>query len=265
MALGERNNGLNLDEEDRLPWLEPAGIEEEAEPVSLLRIIGLAALGLLLLAVIVAGGYWLKNRDSGHSGDAPLIAAQSESYKIPANDADARAFEGEDDAAFAASEGQEASGRIDASRVPEAPRTDLRPAVEGPTAPAIRTEPARPTVSAPVRPAQTSAPARVVSRPAPAATPADAAADTPAAASAATPSGPRIQLGAFGSRAIAQDVWKKHVARFDYIAPLKHSVEPVETGGRTLYRLRAGVASQADATQICGRLRVAGENCMVVR
>ncbi|MBU0557655.1 MAG: SPOR domain-containing protein [Alphaproteobacteria bacterium] len=254
MSVGEQSNGLNLDDEDRLPWLEPAGIEEEPESVSPLRIVGLVVLGLVLLGVIVTGGYWLNNRDrTGSDGDAPLIAAESKNYKIPANASDARTFEGEGDEAFAASEGQEASGRIDASRVPEAPRTDLRPAVE-PTAPALAvpaSKPAtKPSVSAPVRTG-------------PATRPAVAAA--PPEKDNGTLTGPRVQLGAFASRAIAEEVWKKHSSRFDYLAPLDHSVEPVETGGRTLYRLRVGVASQAAATETCGRLRVAGENCIVVR
>ena len=249
MSGGDRNNGFNLDEEDRLPWLEPAGIEEEPEPISLLRVFALVAVGVLLLTVIVGGGYWLKNRDhSAADGSAQLIAAQSENYKTPANASDARSFDGEGDEAFAASEGQEASGRIDASRIPEAPRTDLQPAAE-PVAPAVAPAKARPAVSAPVRDPQPAQPRAVE-----AAKPVEAAA-----------TGPRIQLGAFGSRAIAADVWKKHTGRFDYLSSLQHTVEPVETGGRTLYRLRASVASPSAANEICARLRVAGENCMVVR
>ena len=215
MSVGEQSNGLNLDDEDRLPWLEPAGIEEEPESVSPLRIVGLVVLGLVLLGVIVTGGYWLNNRDrTGSDGDAPLIAAESKNYKIPANASDA---------------------------------------VE-PTAPALAvpaSKPAtKPSVSAPVRTG-------------PATRPAVAAA--PPEEDNGTLTGPRVQLGAFASRAIAEEVWKKHSSRFDYLAPLEHSVEPVETGGRTLYRLRVGVASQAAATETCGRLRVAGENCMGVR
>ncbi|MCW2413038.1 MULTISPECIES: SPOR domain-containing protein [unclassified Sphingobium] len=253
MSAGEPNNGLNLDDEDRLPWLEPAGIEEETERVSPIRIVGLTVLGLVLLGVIVAGGYLFSNRDrSGSDGSAPLIAAENKDYKVPANASDARTFDGEGDEAFAASEGREASGRIDASRVPEAPRDDLKQT--GPTAPALAVPAerpaAKPTVIAPVKTASTPKPAA----PAPA-----------KVEDVDTLTGPRVQLGAFASRAIAEEVWKKQSGRFDYLSALKHSVEPVETGGRTLYRLRASVASPADATATCGRLRVAGENCIVVR
>lgn len=245
---GEQADGFNLNEEDRLPWLEPAGEDMEAEGVPLAKVLLLMLLGLVLLAAIVGGGYWLKNRAGSDGGDARLIAAESGPYKVPANEADAKAFDGEGDAAFEASEGGEATGRIDASQVPETPRTDLVPAtVKAEEAPKPVAA-AKPTVAAPVK--TVAADAR-----------------KPAAAATSEPSseGPRIQLGAFGSRALAEDVWKKMSGRFDYLAPLSHHVEPVETGGRTLYRLRVSVASSEDASATCGKLRVAGESCMVVR
>ena len=46
-------------------------------------------------------------------------------------------------------------------------------------------------------------------------------------------------------------------------APLGKSVQPVATGGRTLYRLRVNAGSANQAADICGRLRVAGETCFV--
>jgi hypothetical protein len=241
-------DGLNLDDRDRLPWLEPAGADEEPETVSPGRVIGLVLLGLLLLGVIGGGGYWLSHRNSGGGGggDARLIQAEGRSYKIPANASDAKEFDGEGDAAFAASEGGDAAGRIDASKVPEAPRTDLQAATRPePAAPKPAT--AKPTVSAAVK---------------------SVAADSKkagTASDAATAGAVRIQLGAFGSKDLAESVWKKMAGRFDYLAALGHTVEPVETGGKTLYRLRADVVSAADATSTCGKLRVAGESCMVVR
>jgi hypothetical protein len=74
-------------------------------------------------------------------------------------------------------------------------------------------------------------------------------------------SGPTIQLGAFSSQARATQAWNALSGRFGYLAPLSHSVVPVQAGGRTLYRLRA---TGPDSAGICGRLRVAGEACSVV-
>ena len=50
--------------------------------------------------------------------------------------------------------------------------------------------------------------------------------------------------------------------RFGYLAPLSHSVVTAQVGGKTWYRLRA---SGPDAAGICGRLQVAGEQCLKVQ
>lgn len=239
------DEGFNLDDRDRLPWLEPAGIEEEVEKVSPAKIIGLVVAGLALLGLIVGGGYWLKNRHADGLQDAKLIAAPGGSYKIPGNAADAKTFDGEGDSSFEASEGADAGGKLDASKVPEAPRTDIKP-VATKTETAAKAPAAKPTVTAAVKTVAAD-PKKVVAAPAKLA-----------------PGAGRIQLGAFGSKDLAESVWKKLSGRFDYLGALSHSVEPVETGGKTLYRLRAAIASAADAGPTCGKLRVAGESCIVV-
>src|SRR5690606_5524256 len=53
LMTGEQADGFNLDEEDRLPWLEPASEAEEAEGVPLAKVLLLVLLGLVLLAAIV--------------------------------------------------------------------------------------------------------------------------------------------------------------------------------------------------------------------
>nr|MDQ4086953.1 SPOR domain-containing protein [Pseudomonadota bacterium] len=83
----------------------------------------------------------------------------------------------------------------------------------------------------------------------------------PAPAPAPAASGPTIQLGALSSQAAATRAWNALAGRFRYLAPLSHSVVPVQSGGRTLYRLRA---SGPDAAGICRRLQVAGEDCAPV-
>jgi hypothetical protein len=49
--------------------------------------------------------------------------------------------------------------------------------------------------------------------------------------------------------------------RFKYLSPLTHNVMSAQVGGKTLYRLRA---SGPGAKDLCGRLRVAGESCVVI-
>jgi hypothetical protein len=73
--------------------------------------------------------------------------------------------------------------------------------------------------------------------------------------------GATVQLGAFSSQAAANNAWRALSGRFRYLAPLGHSVIPVQAGGRTLYRLRA---NGPDAAGICRRLQIAGEDCTPV-
>ncbi|MGC4251883.1 MAG: SPOR domain-containing protein [Sphingobium sp.] len=231
---------LDLDDEDRLPWLEPAIEEEEEDRLSPARLLAFILAGLLLIGAIVAGIWWIQNRPGGAGGEGKLIEAPAEDYKLAAKDADARKFAGEGDASFAASEGVARDGRIDPSRVPEAPITATRPA------------PTDQKQASPAKPAQ-SVTTRVADE-----TQAKPAAATPKAGEA----GGTIQLGAYGNQAFAKDAWKRLSKRFSYLEPLAMSVESAQVGGSTVYRLRAAAGGEASA--ICGKLKVAGESCMVV-
>jgi len=73
--------------------------------------------------------------------------------------------------------------------------------------------------------------------------------------------GASIQLGAFSTQAAAEAAWKGLAKRFAYLEPLTHSVVEVKTGEKTLYRLRA---SGPEAADICGRLKIAGEECVAL-
>ncbi|MET0364051.1 MAG: SPOR domain-containing protein [Sphingobium sp.] len=241
-------DGLNLDENDRLPWLEPAEEIDEGRGVAPARILGLVVLGLALLAVIVGGGYWLKSRQGGTTSEAKLIPAQGGDYKIPANEADGKNFKGTGDTSYATSEGVDTDGKVDASRIAEAPMEGVSRGSIAKDAPKGDTPGAKPAakVSAPVKD-ETKA----------------VAAAAPSGGSAA--GGAMIQLGAYGSEAVARDSFKKLAKRFDYLAALGSTVEKAEVGGSTVYRLRAGAGTAANASTLCGRLKVAGENCIVVK
>ena len=227
---------LDLDDDERLPWLEPGIEDEEDEGLSPVRLLGFILVALVLLGGVVAGVWLLKNRSTG-GGEGKLIAAPAGDYKMPAREADAKKFEGEGDASFAASEGVVRDGRIDPSRVPEAPVT--------------ATAPAKTRQAVPGKPSQ-SVTARV----------ADETNVRPAAVQPVHKGGAVIQLGAYGSQSGARDAWTRLSKRFAYLAPLTMSVEPTEVGGSTLYRLRATAGAQANT--LCGKLKVAGESCIVV-
>ncbi len=129
------DNGLNLDDPDRLPWLETADGYDYDDGASPLKMAFMVIAGLALLAAIVGAVYWAqRNQTGGATGNGELIAAQEGDYKVKPEDAGGKSFEGEGDSAFAASEGT----KTGATLVPAA-KTATTPT---PTATASATAPA---------------------------------------------------------------------------------------------------------------------------
>lgn len=247
--------GLGLEAEDRLPWLEAAdGFEEDGE-VSPARLLVMVLGGLLLIGAVLGGLWWIQN--GGARGKGELIAAQEGNYKIAPENDGAKTFEGEGDASFSASEGAEPAGKVDPSRMPEEPAVTPQ-----------EREAAVTKVAAAKAAAAKAGWAK--------ATPADNAKAQPAATSVKTPDADTktapvatgsamIQLGAFSSEAAAAKAWTNLSKRFAYLADLNKSVSPAKAGNATVYRLRVSAGTTANASNLCGKLRVAGENCVVVR
>jgi hypothetical protein len=226
-----------LDADDRLPWLEAVEEEGGEGGPSALKLIVAVLIGLAAIGGIVGGIFWMGNRDGGGNGAPEVIAAAEGPYKVKPDSPGGMTVEGQGETAFDAAQGGTPNASIDTSAVTEAPVTAQPKASE--PAPAAK-EP--PLLHAP---APTNAPA--------------ATADAPAAAPAA--GGGSIQLGAFPNGAAAEKAWKALSGRFTYLAPLSHSVVAAQVNGKTYYRLRA---SGAGAAGICGRLKVAGEQCLKV-
>jgi hypothetical protein len=217
------NNGLNLNDPDRLPWLETADGYEYVEGTSPLRMAVMLLAGLVLLAAIVGAVYWLQRTQiGGANGNGQLIAAPAGAYKVKPQDAGGKRFEGEGDSAFAASEGT----KTGATLVPAAKVAAAAPAA-----------------------AMASAP---VAAPAP-----------PAAAPASTV---MVQLGAFGDSAKADAAWAALNKRFGFLAGMNRKIAETNVeGGRKVFRLQAVTANSSEAQQLCAKLKVAGENCLIVR
>jgi SPOR domain len=229
MTDSNRDDDLGLDDPDRLPWLETADGYDVEESGSPLKVAGLVLGGLALLAAIVGGIYWLqRNNAGGASGNGELIAAQEGDYKVAPTDREGKNFEGEGDAAFAASEGKKVGVNIDPAKA-KAAATDAAPA------------------AAPAAPA------------APGAAPAKAG-PAPAAGSGF------VQLGAYGNQSKADEAWGAMSKRFTFLSGLNRRVtEGAAEGGRKVYRLQAITTNPAAAQQLCAKLKAAGENCMVVK
>jgi hypothetical protein len=229
----------DLEEGDRLPWLEAVDEDDGGDGPSALKLIVAVLIGLAAIGGIVGGLFWLGNRHSGGTppGEVETIKAPQGAYKVRPQNPGGMTVQGEGDTSFAASAGAEPKGRLDANKVPETPVTrGTKPAAQPQPAPAKPVPPQpKPKAQKPAAPAK-AAPAPAASGP-----------------------GGSIQLGAFSSQAAAEKAWKALSGRFSYVAPLNHNVVPVATGGRTLYRLRAGGPGAGD---VCARLKVAGESCV---
>lgn len=232
-----RANDPALDDDDRLPWLEAVEEDEANDGPGAAKLIAFVVIGLIVIGLVVGGVFWMRSPGAGGTdpaGEPEVIAAPEGDYKVKPGDPGGMKVEGKGDTAYAASEGADPKGVINVDAAPETPVTA---APKQQPAPAPAPAPAAPKQQAPAAPAPAPAPAR------------------PAAG------GATVQLGAFSSQASANNAWKALSGRFKYLAPLTHSVVPATVGGKTLYRLRA---TGADAKGLCGRLRVAGESCVVV-
>ncbi|MBA4049043.1 MAG: SPOR domain-containing protein [Sphingomonas sp.] len=84
-----------------------------------------------------------------------------------------------------------------------------------------------------------------------------------AGAAGASSGGSLVQIGSFPDAASANAAWARASKRFTYLAPLGHSVERADVNGRTVHRLRVNAGSATAASELCGKLQVAGEACFV--
>lgn len=91
-------------------------------------------------------------------------------------------------------------------------------------------------------------------KPAPKATPAAATIPAPAASG-----GWRVQLGAFGEEGRARGLWSQLTGKVSGLS----AYQPYLVKAGTITRLQAGpIASSADATRLCSRIKAAGADCM---
>ena len=214
----------DLDDDDRLPWLE--AVEEEDSGPSPVKLIAAVVIGLIVIGVVVGGLFWAANRSSGGGGEE-MIASPG-AYKVPAPEAGGLQLDNSASTQIATSEGTQQNAQL-----------------------ANRPEPA-PAPPAQQRPTQPAPQAQQQPTPAPAPAPAP---------SQQRLSGPTIQVGAFPSQAAADGEWRRLAARYPYLGGLQHQVMVHQRGGQTFYRLRA---AGAEASTVCRRLRAAGQPCMDV-
>lgn len=232
--------------DDGLPWLESAGGDYDAGGGNgagrglILFVVAVAIIGAAVFA------WWFATQsNSGPGGSGALIAAPEGDYKTKPDQPGGMTVAGKGDQIFVTSEGGASNGSVDLGAVPEAP-------VQGTVqqkAPTPEVEGSR-RVVANVPQAQGRLEARA---------PVQAAPPT----ARGTAGGSVVQLGSFPSEGGANGAWTQLSGRFSYLAPLGKAVEKAEVNGRTVFRLRVNAGSAAQARELCGRLKVAGEPCFV--
>jgi cell division protein FtsN len=307
MARGYRDD----EDDDALPWLEPAEPEDEEEGGAF-PYRGLIIAGAIVVATVAVLWFVVEWIGGGRGTDTvaatdevPLIQAPDGPYKVRPDDPGGLDVDA-DSLTHSVAEGQDPGGELALDVIPEEPvpvipaapqqrapapeagataRTVVPPPaqkslpvekpVEKPLAkPIERPKPVeKTTVKPPVK--ETPKPVQTVETPKP--TPKkDAPKPKPEPAKPApAPAKPEsskatgnvtVQLGAFNSTASADQVWSKLSGRVGALGGLRKSVQPVESGGKTLYRLRAGgIATEAQAGSVCSAVQAAGEQCVIVR
>jgi SPOR domain len=232
--------------EEALPWLEPVDDEDGAPVLSARKMLAAVAMVLLAAALVAGVMYRVGRSHLTGAGDGPpvLIAAPAGPYKVKPSDPGGLDVAGESGTSFATGAGQETDARIDLNAVAEEPIARPMPKpVEKPVAVA-EVKPGEPA-----KPAAEAKPAR----------------PEVADLKPSGPAGSTVQLGAYVNQAQAEAAWISLSKRFPTVAAMGKIVVPYAAAGSRGFRLRASAGSAAAASQACQALKVAGENCFVVR
>ena len=236
------------EDDDRLPWLETVDHEEEERGSGAVRVIFLVLLGLAIIAAAIFGWWWFQNRP-GAGGSGALIEAEPGPYKERPGDTGGMKVAGDGDTRFVTSDGGISNGSVDVDAIPEEP-------VAGKQAPkAAAKDSGKPGTGAAKVVAEVPQTADKV-----AAKPSDT---RKTAATAGGGGGSVVQLGSFPTKSRADAAWKALSQRFSYLAPLGQAVQKADVNGSTVYRLRVNAGSAGQAKEICGKLKIAGEDCYI--
>lgn len=243
MTVGGDAAELELSEDESLPWLETDEYDYDGGAVDTARIVGLAAILLLLLALIIGGLWWLTNRNQGANAvaDGSTIEAPAGDYKERPEDAGGKEFAGTGNVAPAVGQGQTRESTI----------SDGAPqGAQGIESSAAANAGADFTNSG--------------------GNASDSAANASSgagngAAQQAGAGGVGVQVGAFGSEARAKEGWAQLQKQTAVLNNVRYRVVKGTADIGTVYRLQAVAGSVAEADQLCAKLKSDGLACQVKR
>lgn len=266
--------GRGWDETDA-PWLEEGDEQGEVHTLVGRRALWAMLFGLAVLTVGVIVGIMLVSKGDSSPIDVPAVGeevpvlASPGPWKVAPTgaDIDGIPIEGQGQILFGTGDGRDSEARIALEALPEDPmprpgsemagsgtagtelEAEAMASAEPPAAPPAAAPP--PPAIAPTKPAPKLAVPKTIYPPTNEPTPPET-------------DGQVLQLGAFSSEARARAAFKSLSERFGYLDGLEPRIQPVAKDGQTLYRLRTSAGSAAQARDICGRLRIAGESCSLV-
>ena len=216
------------DDEESLPWLDSDYDDEEEGGYDTGRLVGIAILGLLLIA-LGFGAYWLLNNrgpDPELVADGSTIEAPDGPIKEKPEDAGGKQFEGTGNVAPGVGEGQSHEGRLADGSDP------------------------KPSIDAAGNHAGGSA-----------STAGSSASGSSQQASAS--GGVGVQVGAYSSRQGAETAWNTLNRQTDKLSGVRYRIEEANIDGGKVYRLQAVAGDAATARSLCRALEADGVTCQV--
>lgn len=108
---------LDLDEEERLPWLESIDDDEDYDGGDSTRLIAFLVGGLVVLAALVGGIWWATHGGENKElqADGSVIEAPKEPYKEAPKNPGGKTFAGTGDTSYQVSEGKTTAPKLDRS------------------------------------------------------------------------------------------------------------------------------------------------------
>ena len=213
-------------DDEPLPWLESDDYEDENEGSGIGRLLLTFLIGLVAIGAVLYGLWYVGNRpDPELVADGSTISAPEGPMKERPDDPGGKTFAGTGDVAPGVGEGQTREGRLATGGSAAAGE---RPSAMASAAP-------RPSVAA-------------------------AGSRTPEAPAAG---GIGVQVGAYSSRAAAENGWNTLNRQTDALKGVRYRIMEGQIESGTVFRLQAVPGDAAAANALCGRLKGQGIPCQI--
>ncbi len=259
----EEQTGLG-GQKDIPPWLQPVPEEDDEQATSVVgskKLWIATGVGAVITIALFASVVWYLY-GTAPSGPARHVAAPETPYKEKPADVGGMKVAHQDKEVFNQVDGGKPRQSVELGNQPEKPVEELPADPVGDIAAAVTGDEAKAKVEVKI---ETPKPAPVETKPVEVESKTLEAPKAPVTKPSAE-NVYRIQLGAYGSEASAKRAWRGIRSKFyEYLKEKSSAYEAVESGSRTLYRLRVGpFNNRAEADQACLALRAGEQACIVV-